>query len=474
MRALFYWPLLGIVTLLLAAGCRRSTLQEAPSQAETSGVFPYSIHQKPLPNGLNVVTVPYDSPGLASFYLVVRVGSREEVESGKSGFAHFFEHMMFRGTDRYPKDRYGEVLKGIGAAANANTWWDRTVYHMTGNADMLETMFELEADRFQHLNYSEADFKVEAGAVKGEYTKSYASPSSKLYVKTYDQAFDQHTYQHTTIGFWEDVVDMPNQYAYSKQFYDRFYRPEYTTLLVVGDVTPEQVNHLAEQYFGDWERGNYQPTIPTEPEQTATRYAHEQAAGYPPTLSLNYKSPAFSVENKDKAALDLLAMLAFSPKSDIYRKLVIDEQKARNLGAYALDTRDPGLFTISASLVKADDLPYVKAQLDSVIQRYREVPVKAKALGEAQSRLKYSFAMDLDSPSQIAEALSQVIWLTGDPTDINRLFDLYDAVMPEDLQRVARQYLVDEHLTLGTISPAAESPFASQRNATGTPQGSSN
>src|ERR1041384_1973663 len=93
-----------------------------------SNILPYPILQKKLANGVNVVTVPYDSPGLAAFYIVMRVGSRDEVEEGKSGFAHFFEHMMFRGTDKYPTDKYGEVLKEIGASANANTSLDRTVF----------------------------------------------------------------------------------------------------------------------------------------------------------------------------------------------------------------------------------------------------------------------------------------------------------------------------------------------------------
>src|SRR3954451_13109807 len=93
-------------------------------------ILPYSIYQKKLDNGLNVVTVPYESPGLAAFYIVVRAGSRDEVEAGKTGFAHFFEHMMFRGTEKFPNEKYSAILKSTGASANANTSIDRTVYHM--------------------------------------------------------------------------------------------------------------------------------------------------------------------------------------------------------------------------------------------------------------------------------------------------------------------------------------------------------
>src|ERR1051325_9510633 len=105
-----------------------SSYSEGGSPADN--VLPYPIYQKKLANGLNVVTVPYDSPGLAAFYIVVRAGSRDEIEPGHTGFAHFFEHMMFRGTEKYSKEKYSEILKSIGASANANTDNDRTLYHM--------------------------------------------------------------------------------------------------------------------------------------------------------------------------------------------------------------------------------------------------------------------------------------------------------------------------------------------------------
>ena len=148
--------------LLLLAGILLLQGQLPADPPDAANILPATIHQKKLDNGLNVVTVPYASPGIAAFYIVVRVGSRNEIEPGHTGFAHFFEHMMFRGTDKYPKEKYSEVLKSTGASANANTSLDRTVYHMTGSSSKLETMFELEADRFQHLKYSVQGFKTEA------------------------------------------------------------------------------------------------------------------------------------------------------------------------------------------------------------------------------------------------------------------------------------------------------------------------
>lgn len=442
------------IFLLIISGMLLCTLGEEAIAQQTKGeIFPYPIKQTTFQNGLNVVTVPYDSPGLAAFYIVVRVGSRDEVEAGKTGFAHFFEHMMFRGTDKYSKQEYSEALKAIGAAANANTWFDRTVYHMTGNADMLDKMFELEADRFMNLKYTREAFKVEAGAVKGEYTKNYSSPYMKLYEKTHNTAFEEHTYGHTTIGYWEDVVDMPNQYEYSLQFFDRYYRPEYCTILVVGDVTQEKVNSLARKYFGDWERGSFEQEIPTEPEQKALRYAHVQEKNFPPVLSLNYKGPAFSVENKDMATLDIISSMAFSEKSDIYKKLVVDEQKARSLSAGGFNTVDPGLWTVTAVLVRDEDMLEVKNEIKKVLEELKNKPVDTKTLEETKSNIRYSYAMGIDNPDAIANSLAWYIWLTNDPADVNRAFNNYDNVTAKDIQRVASKFFVDEHLTIATISP---------------------
>lgn len=421
-------------------------------------ILPYPIYQTKLPNGLNVVTVPYDSPGLAAFYIVMSVGSRDEIEAGKTGFAHFFEHMMFRGTEKYPKENYSDALKSTGASANANTWLDRTVYHMTGNANMLDKMFELESDRFMNLKYSVQDFKTEAGAVKGEYTKNSASPYEQLDEKLNDVAFTNHTYKHTTMGFFNDVVDMPNQYDFSLTFFNKFYRPEYATILVVGDVTPEKVNELAKKYFGEWQRGNYVNKIPVEPTQNETRYTHVKMPSFPPVVSLNFKSPGYKDTEIDMHAIDLLNSIVFSEKSDLYKKLVIEEQKVRDINGSASNTKDPYLIQIQASLVDAKDMQYVKDEISKALESMKTVPVSQKILDETKMRLRYSFAMGMDSPSNIAEALSYYIWVTGDPESINRGYAMYEKVTPQDIMNVAKKYYVTSGLTIATISEAENCP----------------
>lgn len=415
-------------------------------------IFPYPIYQKKLDNGLNVVTVPFDSPGLAAFYIVVRVGSRNEVEEGVTGFAHFFEHMMFRGTDNYSREEYNEVLKMIGASANANTSLDRTIYHMTGSVSYLDKMFEVEADRFMNLNYPEHEFKVEAGAVKGEYTKNFANPYQRLYESLLDTAFDVHTYKHTTMGFFEDIVEMPNQYEYSLTFFDRFYRPEYSTIVVVGDVKPEEVNALAEKYFGKWKSGDYVAQVPAEPAQNGKREVHLQDGSIPPYMSLNYKGPAYTDKEIDMAAIDIMNTILFSQNSELFKKLVIEEQKLRFIGGGATDAHDPYLITIQASFINKDDFQYVRDQITLAIENVKKNGVDQQLLEDTKSNLKYSFAMNIDDPDAIANSLSHYIYLTGDPESMNRTYERYDEVTVEDIKMVANKYYNEESLTIATIS----------------------
>ena len=225
-----------------------------------------------------MLSVPFDSPGIIAYYTVVRTGSRNEVEKGLSGFAHFFEHMMFRGTEKYPQEKYNDVLKSLGADSNAFTNDDWTCYHMTIPASALAKAVEIEADRFQNLKYDEPSFQKEARAVLGEYNKSASSPFLKLEEAMQDTAFTTHTYKHTTIGFLADIKDMPNQYAYSKTFFDRWYRPENCTIVVTGDVKHDELVSLVKTHYGAWARGKASVEIPAEPPQT-------EAAVRPPDLA---------------------------------------------------------------------------------------------------------------------------------------------------------------------------------------------
>ena len=260
--------------------------------------FPYSVDD--LPNGLRLVTVPTGFPNVVALYIVVQTGSRNEIEPGKSGFAHLFEHMMFRGTEKFPPERFEAVFQAAGAQTNAYTSDDRTVYHAVFSKEDLETVLEAEADRFQNLRYAEDAFKTETRAVLGEYNKNSANPLRKLEEALQDTAFTRHTYKHTTMGFLRDVEDMPNQYQYSLTFFDRWYRPEYTIVCVVGDVERQAVLGLVNKYWGAWKRGTYKTDIPAEPPQTAPKTTHvDWPTPTLPLVAVAFRAPAYDDETKD-------------------------------------------------------------------------------------------------------------------------------------------------------------------------------
>jgi len=155
-------------------------------------------------------------------------------------------------------------------------------------------------------------------------------------------------------------------------------------------------------------------------------------------------------------ALDVLTTILFSPTSELYKKLVIREQKVRQLSGGASDTRDPNLISIDASLVKKEDLPYVKDEIVKAVEAFKATGADEALLAKTKSRLKYSFAMGIDNPSTIANSLCAYITLTGDPESLNRLYAMYDTVTNDDLKRVAAKYFVPSGLTIATISADAK------------------
>jgi len=425
---------------------------DVPESRASKTVFPYVINKTMLDNGLTVLSVPYDSPGIAAYFTIVRTGSRNEVEKGLSGFAHFFEHMMFRGTAAYPEEKYNDLLRSLGADFNAYTNEDWTCYHLTIPATALATVVEVEADRFQHLQYDEPSFQKESRAVLGEYNKGASSPLQRLSETMQNTAYTTHTYKHTTIGFLADVKDMPNQYAYSKTFFDRWYRPENCTIIAAGNVKHEALVSLCKQYYGGWKRGSARIEIPVEPPQSEPR-SGQLTWPLPtlPILYLAYHIPAADPNNPDTAALGALEQAAFGETSPLYDELVLKQQKVVAIEAEAESKRDPGLFTILARVRQAKDLAYVRARIKSALDAAVKKPVDPARLAAIKSHLRHAFAVSLESAEDVAEAVGKAVAVTGRPESINSLYDAYDRLTPADVQRVAERYFQPGNETAITL-----------------------
>jgi zinc protease len=442
------------VTVISAvAGILAVGLVFSPEGARAKDVFPFPVTTRTMDNGLRVVMVPFDSPGIATYYTIVRTGSRNEVEPGKSGFAHFFEHMMFRGTDRFSSDAFNALYRKLGSDPNAYTSDDVTVYNTLAPRDGLEQVIDIESDRFMNLKYSESDFKQESKAVLGEYNKNNSDPENRLYEKVRATAYTTHTYRHTTMGFIEDIEDMPNQYEYSREFFSRYYTPGNCVVLIVGDFDVEGTYKLIQKYYGPWKSPNNPAPVPAEPEQTAARSAQitwDNATL--PYVCVSFKIPAFDARTKDTASLDLLASLLFDETSPLYQELVIRDQKVEELSVYAPFRRDPGLFMIFAKVKDPAQLDAVRERIYQTAEAAAKTPVDARRLTDVKSNVKYSFAMSLNTARAVTANLTQFIGLTGDPAMINEMYRHYDEVKPEDLMRVAGTYLTRARSTEVTLT----------------------
>jgi zinc protease len=442
---------------LLAAAVLTSIALAAlasPATAQSGDdIFPFETRVLELDNGLKAYLIQSPSPGMLAYVSVVRTGAREEVEEGVTGFAHFFEHMMFRGTEKYPN--YDGITESFGANRNANTSQDRTFYYIVAGSEYLGQIVDLEADRFQNLSYAEAEFRTEAGAVLGEYQNSAYSAFSLLDRGVRETIFNEHTYRHQTIGFEADVRDMPNQYEYSLDFFNRFYRPENVVLMVVGDFDFDQAEELIREHYTGWEPGYVEPDVPEEPEQTAPR---ENAVSYSgrtlPMLTINYMAPSWSPNDRMAVATELLGQLAFGQNSDIYRRLVVEERRLQFLQGGFYLSRDPDFVQILGMVSNPADVEAVREELLAEVERFRTELVDEKQIDDEKSSARYGFLMGLETPLGAANSVSRAIINTGSLEPINDYYRTLASITPEDIREAADRVLTETHRTIVTLTQA--------------------
>jgi len=438
----------------MATSSDSSNSSSAQSSASSENkVFSQKYLFKELDNGLRVLVVKTDYPDLVSVQIPVSVGSRDENEVGKTGFAHFFEHMMFKGSDKYPQAVYSDLFKNAGVDNGAYTTNDYTNYHLDFSKDHLDKVLEIQADHFKNLTYTDAQFKTEALTVKGEYLKNNASPVRKLLAAVRKEAFDTHTYKHTTMGFFEDVEAMPKQIAYGEKFFKQFYKPEYVSLVIVGDVEPQATMAMVEKHWGSWQKGDFVNEITPEPKQEAAKYVHEKFDGLPGHwLLVSYKGSNWQPKEKDRAALDLVSELYFSNNSALYQELVVDKQLASQMFNYNPATKDAGLRHVFIKVNEEKDLAIVRDAVNHTYAQARTELVSAQKLDNLKSNLKYSFVNSLDSSESIASTLASYMHFDRDPETINYLYNSFDNVSAQDIKDIANQYFIDENRTTVTLS----------------------
>ena len=442
--------------VLVAAALALAAPAVAKPAAATTKAFPFPMEVHTLPNGLRVVFVPYDSPGLVAYYTLMRVGSRNEPEQGRSGYAHFFEHMMFRGTPTHSGEDYDQTVTRLGLDTNAFTDLDMTVYHLYGPSQALPTIIDYEADRFEHLDYNEEQFKTEAGAILGEYAKSASNPGQILEEKIAETAFTKHTYRHTVIGYLDDVKAMPSGFAYSREFFRRYYTPDNATVIIAGDFDKRQTLAHIEKAYAAW-KGKLDPAkIPAEPPQTAPRSAHvDWKTPTLPRLWLGWHTPAAS-DVEATAVQTVLDSYLFGPTSPLYQDLVLGRQLVDSMYVSWYRTRDPSLFGAVVRVKKAADLDTVDKAIIAEVAKLAAGKVDRARLDAVRSHLKYAAIGQLDTATHIAETLATTTAQTGDLEAMNKLYARIDRLRPADLSAFAKKWLTDANRTTVTLTTGGE------------------
>ena len=430
MRALFF--------MLLATPALAS--QVIPGKPSVEKVFPYAYETKTLDNGLRVVVIPTDSPGWFALYELVGVGSRDEIEKGHSGFAHFFEHMMFKGTKRFPAAARTALLSDLGVDESGYTTDDFTVYHLQGPTTALPQVMELEGDRWQNLEYAEADFKTESQAVLGEYNKNFSNPDNKAYERLSDLAYDQHTYEHTTMGFLADIKKMPERFAYSRKFFERFYTPDDVVIVVAGDVRNDAVHALVQQHFGAWKGERAKTDLKDEPPLTKERRAHVDWDNPTlPRLHVAWRAPSLTRDPKGAAVALVLSSYLLSEASPLYRSLVLEERLVEALSSWYEPHKDAPLFPVVARLKEKTDPDVVLARVQAALDEVAAGKIDAARLEAAKSNLRYELLMRLTSADAVAGALVYQMGPTLDPASLDRLYGAVRAATPADLAALAKE-----------------------------------
>jgi zinc protease len=448
----------------------------APTQAgvpASSSFFPYPVHKKTLPNGLDVIVLPmHEFKDVLSYNTMVLVGSRNEVEQGKSGLAHLFEHILFRHRWEGKEGGYDAAVNRMGAFNNASTGSDITYYQPLTFTSNLDLLARLEADRFGRLAITEKIFQTEAGAVLGEYRRLASDPSLRMEEVHSQVMYGSYGYGHTAIGYLVDVEDMPNEYKAAVRFYDDYYRPNNCVLIVAGDVDPARIFALAEQLYAGWQ----QKPIPALGDPAPLGGPKQQEVPWPvdvpPRVEFCYRMPAHHTGSKDTAIGQILPELLTSETAPLYQLMRYKKQTATGLFTpkELYQSFGPGPFVLTAILYQDKYAAQGKALLSeasadmiAALQDMKSFSARADAaqtLQELGSKYAYDLLSGINSPAHAAEIFGEFYRFERDPQVFDKLVGSVRSLTPQDIDAFAKKIFVPENQTVVTLIPGAAAAAA--------------
>ena len=431
--------------------------QENSAQENNAQVRPPKLNftTQTLPNGLQVILLEDHEVPIINLQVWYHVGGKDE-RPGRTGFAHLFEHLMFKGSAHVPAEEHSRIIEAVGGFDNAETSDDTTNFFETFPSNYLERVLWLEADRMGSLNVSEENFKSEREVVKEERrVRIENQPYGYLQEDLRAAAFTVHGYHHTPIGSMADLDKATIQDV--RDFFNTFYKPNNATLVIVGDFDAAQALAWTNKYF-DGIPASAKP-IPRlnnpEPPQTAERVSKKSYSNTPlPAVVIGYKIPARYAP--DSYPLDLASnILAGGESSRLYQTLVYKEQIAVQAAGFGAFSEDPNLFWAYAIMNQGHAAEEGQKSLVGVLDGLKAAPPETKELEKAKNQEIAGFVLGRDTDEEKAVALASAAVIGKDPGLANTELGHYLTASPADIQRVAKDYFQSAHATVLIVTPAA-------------------
>jgi zinc protease len=410
-----------------------------------------TVFETVLPNGLKVILLENHKAPLITFQVWYRVGSRNEAW-GKTGLSHVLEHMMFKGTEKVGPEEFSRIIQENGGNDNAFTSYDYTAYFENLSADRVQVAIDLEADRMQNLILREEDFRTERMVVMEERRlRTEDNPQAVLIEQMMATAFQIHPYRWPIIGWMENLARLTLDDL--KAYYRTYYNPVNAFIVVVGDFKKEELLPKIEKAFGSYPKGvapNQEKD--KDPSQIGERRIYVKKEAQLPFLVMGYHVP--NLQEPDSYVLEVIATILSGGKSSrFYQSLIREKHLVLSADAdNSFLSHDPSLFYLSAELLPGKEVVEVEKALDEEIERLKKEPVGERELEKVKNQLEASFVFGQDSIFYQAMLLAQHE-ITLSWKAIDDYIPSIRKVTSEDIQRVAKQYLIPDNRTVGILIP---------------------
>src|SRR6266545_514036 len=448
-KRIITWPALALAAAAVPTLGGAAPLRIQPPQL--------AVREHQLANGLKILLHEDHSVPAVSLQVWYHVGSKND-PAGRSGFAHLFEHIMFKGSENLASGEMGDYIQSIGGRYNATTDFDRTLYFEVFPSNHLERLLWMEADRMRALDVSEANFLSERNVVKEERRLRVDNPPfGRLFEVVMANTFTTHPYKILSIGSMADLDAATIDDV--RAFHATYYVPNNATLVLAGDFDPQQALAWIEKYFGPIPKAKEIPRdIPQEPAQTGERRVVDYHANTPlPAVILTYHVPQEG--HPDLYSLEVASrILSDGQSSRLYRKMVYEQQMSLQAGGEAITLEDPGVFFFFTVLQQGHTAEEGEKSLEEEIARLQSQPVSPEELDKAKNQLMAGQVFQSQAVNDKGVSIGHASVILGDWRLVNQQLEKYQKVTAADVQNVARKYFRPENRTVVTMLPETMRP----------------